>query len=395
MTPKSKRSVQTSVYVHFPWCLKKCPYCDFNSYATSSVERRRDGVPHEAYADAVLRELALRKSELAGRTLASIFFGGGTPSLWSAEALGRVLAGIRAAFPREVADLEVTVECNPTSLDRAHAAALRAVGVTRLSVGIQSLDPDHLRFLGRLHDGSLALRALADARAEVDRVNADLMFGLPGQKPEHFLADVEAVLQTGVDHISAYALTIEPGTQFGELQRKGRLPLADEDDSADAYLRTDELLSARGFVHYEVSNYALPGHEARHNQHYWRGGDYVGLGAGAVGCLTYPDGTARRWRNEPLPTRYLERSGTQAVEAWAETLSPTDRIREAFMLGLRTREGVDVRALAARTGIDPLVGREEVVARRIASGELEWEGDRLRVPPRHWLLLDGIVSDLF
>lgn len=199
-------AVRTSVYVHFPWCLKKCPYCDF-----ASAGIRRSDVPHVEYADAVLRELEAKSEELGGRTLSSVFFGGGTPSLWSPAELGRVLAAIRGAFGRG-GSTEVTVECNPTSLDQAKAAALHEVGVNRLSIGVQSLDVGHLRFLGRLHDAQTARSALRAAVAEMPRVSADLMFGMPGQTPEAFAEEAQAVLETGVRHVSAYALTIEPDT---------------------------------------------------------------------------------------------------------------------------------------------------------------------------------------
>jgi oxygen-independent coproporphyrinogen-3 oxidase len=375
----------TSVYVHFPWCLKKCPYCDFNSHATA-----RDAVPHEQYADAVLRELDSRGAALAHRELVSVFFGGGTPSLWEPRALGRVLRGVLGAFSAKRGEIEITVECNPTSLDRARAAGLREVGVNRLSIGVQSLDGERLRFLGRLHDAELALRALRDARGELDRVSADFMFGVHGQSAEDFERELERVLETGIDHVSAYALTIEPGTQFGELEKKGRLPIASDDAYADTYLRAEALLAARGFGHYEVSSYARPGSEARHNQHYWRGGEYLGLGAGAVGRLA-----GRRWRDEPIPSRYLETSGTPSVEVWSEELSPADRVREALMLGLRTSEGVDLARVREETGTDPLDGRSEAIERRMARGELVREGDVMRVPHAAWLRLDGIVADLF
>lgn len=381
----------TSVYVHFPWCLKKCPYCDFNSYGTA-----RGDVPHDAYADAVLRELDARHEQLAARELVSIFVGGGTPSLWEPRALGRVLSGIRGAFEAHAGSLEVTVECNPTSLDRARAAALREVGVERISIGVQSVDDRRLGYLGRLHDAVGALRAVREAREEMPRVSADLMFGMPGQKADDFAAEIERVLETGVDHVSAYALTIEPSTQFGELYKKGRLAIAPDDDYAETFLRAEALFASRGLGHYEVSNYARPGQESRHNLHYWRGGEYVGLGAGAVGCLASEGGSARRWRDEPLPARYLEASGELArVETWEETLAPEDRVREALMLGLRTREGVDLAAVRARTGVEVERGRERAIERRLARGELVREGDVLRVPSASWLALDSIVTDLF
>ncbi len=371
----------TSAYVHFPWCLKKCPYCDFASAAV-----RRAEVPHEAYADALRRELDAR--DVSGRRLASVFFGGGTPSLWDPAALGSVLAAIRAAFADEAPDLEVTVECNPTSIDAGKAAALREVGVNRVSIGVQSIDDARLRFLGRLHDGAGALAALEAVVPIMERVSGDLMFGMPGQTAEDFERELDRVLATGVEHVSAYALTIEPDTQFGALHKKGRLTVAPEGDFAETFERAREVFRAAGFEHYEVSNHARPGRSSRHNQHYWRGGDYLGLGAGAVGTL---DG--RRYKNDPRPERYLARP--EAAEVFEETLTPEDRVREALMLGLRTAEGITLDALAERTGLDPRAGREREVARRIASGDLIEEGNRWFVPHSRWLHLDGIVADLF
>jgi putative oxygen-independent coproporphyrinogen III oxidase len=380
---------RVSVYVHFPWCLKKCPYCDFNSHATA-----RDSVPHAAYADAVIRELDHRAREPIDAELVSIFFGGGTPSLWDPRELGRVLRAVRERFACVASDLEVTVECNPTSLDRARASALREVGVGRISIGVQSLDAGRLAYLGRLHDARGALDALDAAVAEMPRVSADLMFGSPGQRAEDFLPELDRVLETGVRHVSAYALTIEPGTQFGELHRKGKLPIATEDDYAETFLRASERLASAGFSHYEVSNHARPGEESRHNAHYWQGGEYLGIGAGAYGCLASERG-AHRYRSEPLPARYLERSGGPEVDVFGEDLTPADLVREALMLGLRTRDGVDLAALSERTGVDPTSGREAAIARRTARGELVRDGDRLSVPRAHWLALDAIVTDVF
>jgi oxygen-independent coproporphyrinogen-3 oxidase len=351
-------------------------------------------VPHAAYADAVIRELDRRVGATMDAELVSIFFGGGTPSLWEPRELGRVLAAVRERFACLAPDLEITVECNPTSLDRSRAAALREVGVGRISIGVQSLDQGRLSYLGRLHDARGALDALDAAVAEMPRVSADLMFGSPGQRAEDFLPELDRILETGVQHVSAYALTIEPGTQFGELHRKGKLKIATEDDYAETFDRASARLGEAGFSHYEVSNHARPGEESRHNAHYWRGGEYLGIGAGAYGCLASPTG-ARRYRSEPLPARYLERSGAAEVDVFDEALTPADLVREAIMLGLRTRDGVDVAALAERTGLDATVGREAAIARRCARGELVREGDRLRVPREHWLALDAIVTDIF
>lgn len=394
--------MKTSVYVHFPWCLKKCPYCDF-----ASAGIRRGEVPHEAYADAVLVELERRADALAGRELCSVFFGGGTPSLWEPTQLGRVLRAIRGAFgpsgtspslevpPLEVPPVEVTVECNPTSLDRARAAGLREEGVSRLSIGVQSLDTDRLRFLGRLHDAEGAVRAVQDAVAEMPRVSADLMFGMPGQRAEDFEEEIEQVLATGVKHVSAYALTIEPDTQFGALHRKGRLTLAPDEDYAETFVRAEALFAAHGMGHYEVSNYAAEGEESIHNRHYWRGGDYLGLGAGAVGALSDGGTSARRTKNDPRPERYLESSGSVDVEIFREDLDPGDRVREALMLGLRTADGMDLEEVRGRTGLDPLAGRERSLERRLAAGDVTIVDGHLRVPHARWLHLDAIVSDLF
>lgn len=386
----SPRGVRTSVYVHFPWCLAKCPYCDF---ASASI--RRPEVPHDAYADAIERELEARRetdAPLGGRTLTSVFFGGGTPSLWAPRALGRVLAAIRGAFDAEADDLEVTVECNPTSLDRDKAAALRELGVNRLSIGVQSLDDGHLRFLGRLHDATGAIAALEAATKEMPRVSGDLMFGMPGQEADAFTREVERVLATGVEHVSAYALTVEPDTQFGALHKKGKLPLATEHAYADTFEAAARAFAARGFAHYEVSNYAAPGARARHNEHYWRGGDYLGLGAGAVGALS--DGPrAHRRKNEPRPERYLA-APADAV-AFEEVLEPADRVGEALMLGLRTAVGVDLEDVRACTGVDVLEGRARALERRQRSGDVVIEDGHLRVPHDRWLHLDAIVRDLF
>jgi oxygen-independent coproporphyrinogen-3 oxidase len=383
-----------SVYVHFPWCLRKCPYCDF---ATSPLER--EAIPHARYADAVLAELAARAPELSESRLWSVFFGGGTPSLWEPRELGRVLTGILGAFPKHAPSMEITVECNPSSLDRERARALCDAGVNRLSVGVQSLDDGELKFLGRLHDRELALRALDAAQEACPRVSADMMFALPEQPEARFLGYVDTLLARDLAHVSAYALTIEPATKYGEHSRKGLFTAAPDDAYANLFESIHTRFSAQGLAHYEVSNYARPGEESRHNQHYWRGGSYLGLGAAAVGCVhDGPDNrerSGRRYRNHPDATRYMERASTPEVEVFEEQLSASDVIREALMLGLRTSEGVSLDALEARVGKNPLSGRERVVERLCARGHLRIDQGRVHVPVERWLLLDGIVAELF
>jgi len=383
----SSEPTQTSVYVHFPWCARKCPYCDF---ATEPI--RANALPHDAYADAVLRELDARSADLQGRELKSIFFGGGTPSLWGPNALKRTLQGIAGAFDRVSDELEVTVECNPSSLTQQNAALLREAGVGRLSIGVQSLRDPHLQFLGRLHDSRRAMAALEEATGEMPRVSADLMFGMPGQTLDELAEDIARITDTGVQHVSAYALTIEEKTMFGSLHRAGKLRVAPEEQYADLFEHAEQCFADLGWAHYEVSNYAAKGEESRHNLHYWRGGAYVGLGAAAVGCLDHGPGRAERWRNDPNPQRYLEQD---TLEAEVEELGPEEIIHEALMLGLRTIDGMNLAATEKRAGRDPKAGREREVERAIEKGHLVQVGDWLRVPQDRWLKLDGIVRDLF
>ncbi|MBI2389213.1 MAG: radical SAM family heme chaperone HemW [Deltaproteobacteria bacterium] len=392
------------VYVHFPWCLEKCPYCDFVSYKTD-----REAIDHDAYADAIVRELEARRPWLDGHALSSIFLGGGTPSLWAPHAIARVLEAIRASFPPpdpRQADLEITAECNPSSLDRAVARELVGAGVGRLSVGVQSLDGAQLKFLGRLHDVARAIDAIDAAVAEAPRVSADLIFGLPEQSPDEAASHAAELVDRGLSHLSAYALTIEPGTRFGELARRGRLPTATDDATADAFLAIEAALAARGLDHYEVSNYARPGQEARHNLGYWRGASYLGLGVAAYGYGPV-DGGAIRYRNATDPERYV--AGARVLRPGAPSLD--DRVtvsvgaldaetllRERIMLGLRLAEGLDLAAVARELGLDPsevFRGRTAAIERLTRDGALAIEGTRLRIPPARRLGTDGVAARLF
>jgi oxygen-independent coproporphyrinogen-3 oxidase len=399
------------VYVHFPWCLAKCPYCDFVSYAVPT--RERDTIDHEGYADAVLRELAGRlprfRRSIADGPVGSIFFGGGTPSLWKPAALGRVLAAIKRGLADRIdeADLEVTVECNPTSLDEPKARAFVDVGVTRLSIGTQSLAKDQLNFLGRLHDPDGALASIdAAIRAKVPRVSTDLIFGLPTQSPEDARAQAATLADRGLGHLSCYQLTIEPGTRFGELAKRGRLPLADDGRVADAFLAIDEELSRRGLRHYEISNYARPGEEARHNLAYWRGAEYLGLGCGAYGAFDRV-----RYRNAIDPAAYVEatrairgdvlgsaeagRAG-DGVSISSEALDGETLLRERIMLGLRIAEGIDIDAHAVELGVEAWPNdRRRALERLEASGRVTREGARVVIPRRAWLFADDTAARLF
>lgn len=385
----SRPTLSLAVYIHFPWCLQRCPYCDF---ATEAVALR--DIPHELYADAVILEARARREVFGSARASTVFFGGGTPSLWDPAQLGRVLSALREIYGEPD---EVTVECNPNSLNVSRARALRDVGVTRLSIGVQSLREGHLRYLGRMHDAAGALRAVASAAAAGGlRVSADLMLGMPEQRTEELLADARALIDAGARHLSVYALTIEPGTRFGELARKGRLPRLPDDAVAALYEALARAAGEAGMRHYEISNYAMPGEEAQHNLAYWRGAPYVGLGAGAVGCWHQGPGRARRYRNGADVRAYMDATLRGEVPPdESEELDAQTIVREGLMLGLRTDEGVDLAALAARSGVDPRVGRERAIARQVARGNLVDEGIRLLVPPSRWLVADDVVASLF
>jgi len=373
------RGARASVYVHFPYCLAKCPYCDFASYAIEGADR----VDHAGYAHTVLEELERRAPSVEGRRIETVFFGGGTPSLWAPAELGRVLAGIRARLSCSD-DLEVTVECNPTSLDEERARALLDVGVNRLSIGVQSLDDARLRYLGRLHDARGARAAVADAlRSGMPRVSADLIFGLPEQTPAQACAEALALCDIGLSHLSCYQLTIEPGTRFGELAKRGRLPLADEGSVAESFLAIEAALATRGLAHYEISNYARPGQEARHNLAYWRGDEYLGLGCAAVGFVLTGQGHGVRYRNDPRPEGY-----TRGATATEEPIDDETRIRERIMLGLRVKGGVDL-----ESAWNP--ERERAAAWLSERGRIERTGTRVAIPPAAWLWADDTAARLF
>jgi oxygen-independent coproporphyrinogen-3 oxidase len=301
---------------------------------------------------------------------------------------------------REGADVEVTVECNPTSLDEDRARALVDAGVGRLSIGVQSLRDEQLRFLGRLHDARGGARAVRDAiRAGVPRVSGDLIFGLPGQMPEQARDEALELADLGLAHVSAYQLTIEPGTRFGELAKRGRLPLAQESAVADAFLAIDEGLGARGLAHYEVSNYAEPGNEAAHNLGYWRGEEYLGLGCAAYGFVrTGADehgARGERWRNDPVPERYV--AAEPVNSAVREELDAPTMLRERIMLGLRTSEGVDIERSAKDLGIEQdgwTQERKRTAARLEERGRIERDGSRLRIPRAAWLWADDTAARL-
>lgn len=386
------RLTPLGVYVHFPWCLRKCPYCDF-----LSIPGERQDLPHRAYASAVISELERRAAGLDGRRLESVFIGGGTPSLWEPKELGRVLGAIHASFA-QAAPVEITVECNPSSFDAERARALLEAGVNRVSIGVQSLDAARLAFLGRLHDAAGGLRAVRDAlEAGVPRVSADLIFGVHGQSPEQAAREARTIAELGVEHVSAYALTIEPGTEFGQRARHKSLPLLPDEAVAESFLAVDEALGALGFEHYEISNFAKPGARSRHNLGYWTGREYLGLGTGAWGTLS-----GVRYRNTPAVERYLAADWARADLSSASALTPEHEridaetaLRERILLGLRLAEGLDLGRAARELGVPAWTEERQRAARRLVErGRLLVEGEVLRVPRSAWLFADGTIAEL-
>ena len=330
-----------ALYVHWPYCARICPYCDFN------VVRDRGRTEEQAaLADAIVADMEAQAAQLGPRRLASIFFGGGTPSLMPPEYVARVIQRARALFPAG-GEIEVTLEANPTDAEGARFAALAEAGVNRLSLGVQSLDDEALRFLGRNHSAAEAMRALELARAAFARLSIDLIYARPGQTVAHWTDELNRAVDLGFEHISPYQLTIEPVTAFGRAFARGALIPPDEDLAADLYETTQAVLEARGFDAYEVSNHAR-GEAARsiHNLHVWRGGDYVGAGPGAHGRLTL-DGARTATVARLGIADYL--AGVGGGRPWSEEqrLSPAEAEEERLLLGLRTIEGVDVGLIAA------------------------------------------------
>lgn len=331
-----------ALYVHWPFCLAKCPYCDFNSHV-------RDRIDQDRFGSALRRELAADAARLGRRRLTSVFFGGGTPSLMDPATVGAILDDAARHF--DVADdLEITLEANPTSIEAGRLADYRAAGVNRVSIGIQSLDEAALKLLGRQHSADEAMAALALARRLFPRVSFDLIYARPGQDLPSWRAELRTALSIAADHLSLYQLTIEPATRFEVLHRQGKIILPDDDTAAALYDATGEECARAGLLAYEISNYARPGEESRHNLAYWRYHDYAGIGPGAHGRITV-DGVLRATRRHRAPEPWAERV-EQAGDGMTsdEPVEPAERAREALLMGLRLTEGIDLGWFEARTG---------------------------------------------
>ena len=358
-----------ALYVHLPWCLAKCPYCDFNSHALPRPDQ--GGLPESRYIEALIADLEASLPQVWGRPVHSVFIGGGTPSLFSADAIGRLLAAIRARLPL-LPGCEITLEANPGSFERDRFRDFRKAGVTRLSVGVQSFDDAMLAKLGRVHDGAQARAALTEAAAAFDTFNLDLMYALPGQSLAQLHADLDIALSFEPPHLSIYHLTIEPNTRFATAP-PAHLP--DDDLASDMLDAITDRTASVGLQRYEVSAFARSGHRCRHNLNYWQFGDYLGIGAGAHGKLSYPHRVVRqvRWRE---PNTYLERSmAGQAMSNDDEV--PRSQLPFEFMLNaLRLREGFALADFTARTGL-AITAIAKPLAEAEARGLLERDFSRV------------------
>ncbi|MFA5990063.1 MAG: radical SAM family heme chaperone HemW [Sphingomonas sp.] len=375
-----------ALYVHWPFCVSKCPYCDFNSHVRASVDQA-------AWRAALLVDLAHEAQALPGRRLGSIFFGGGTPSLMPPETVEAVIAAAVAAWP-PVDNIEITLEANPSSVEAARFADLAAAGVNRVSLGLQALDDAALRFLGRAHDVCEGLAALLVAQKHFGRVSFDLIYARPQQSLKAWLAELDRALGFGTEHLSLYQLTIEAGTRFATEAAAGRLTIPDADAAADLFEATRARTAAAGLPAYEISNHARTGAQSRHNLTYWRYGDYAGIGPGAHGRR---GGLAIARHKKP---ENWMASIARAAHGIAEqtSLAPADRQTEAMLMGLRLGEGVDLARIAAfnakaTADIGALVNLA-ALARLSDQGLVEHRGDRLRATESGMLVLNAILAAL-
>ncbi|WP_353216465.1 radical SAM family heme chaperone HemW [Sandarakinorhabdus sp.] len=372
-----------ALYVHWPFCVTKCPYCDFNSHVRASVDQAQ-------WQAALLADLAFEAARLPGRRLASIFFGGGTPSLMPPATVAAIIeAAVQHWTPEP--DLEITLEANPSSVEAARFAGFAAAGVNRLSLGVQALDDAALKLLGRPHDMAAALAALDVAQATFGRVSFDLICDRPGMTRETWQAELAQAIGFGTSHLSLYQLTIEPGTRFAALHARGQLIMPDEDTSADLFAITQSQTAAAGIPAYEISNHARPGQESRHNLVYWRYGDYAGIGPGAHGRR---NGVATLRRKKP--EQWLAGVAASGHGMDSETaLTVPERTTEALVMGLRLAEGLESARFAMRAGTtlaDAL--NPAAVARLAAQGLIATDASGVRLTAAGWPLANAILAEI-
>ena len=363
-----------ALYVHIPWCVRKCPYCDFNSH------ERTDRLPENEYVARLLLDLEALLPSVWGRRVVSVFIGGGTPSLFSPEAIDALLAGVRARLPLEPG-AEVTLEANPGTMEAARFRGFRDAGVNRISIGVQSFDERMLAALGRIHGAEQARRAIAAARESFDNFNVDLMYGLPGQTLAMARADIEEAARSGAPHVSAYQLTIEPNTVF--FSKPPSLP--EHDACADMQAMVEEVLHESGYQHYETSAFARPGHRCAHNVNYWEFGDYLGIGAGAHGKLSFPDRITRH-EQAKQPGEYLK-----GIPRKDSVIAPRELPFEFMLNALRLVEGFAPRLFEERTGL-PLAAIEKSLNQAESKGLIERDWTRLRPTARGQRFLNELLE---
>lgn len=377
-----------ALYVHWPFCKSKCPYCDFNSHVRYTVD-------DAAWQAALVAEVARVAAQTPGRVLTSIFFGGGTPSLMAPATTEAVIAAAGRAW-RFAPDIEITLEANPTSVETGRLRDFRAAGVNRASLGVQSLEEGDLRFLGRQHSAREALAAVAIARETFPRVSFDLIYARPGQTLDAWAGELRRALDFGPDHLSLYQLTIEEGTAFHAAVRRGDWAPLDEELQAALFDATQETMAGAGLPAYEISNHARPGNESRHNLTYWRYGDYAGIGPGAHGRLTLADGTAMAtsaWRKPETWIDHVRQAGDGTEHL--SPLDPATRVDEAVMMGLRLGEGVPLARLE-RLGLAPFAQlvQPRRLHRLIEGGFLTLEGDVLAATGSGRAVLNSLLGEL-
>ncbi|MBX3648723.1 MAG: oxygen-independent coproporphyrinogen III oxidase-like protein [Rhodocyclaceae bacterium] len=368
-----------SLYVHFPWCVRKCPYCDFNSHEA------RNGIPEAAYLAALIADLEHALPLIWGRPVVSMFIGGGTPSLLAPESVDALLSAVRSRLTL-LPDAEITLEANPGTAEADRFTGYRAAGVNRLSVGVQSFNPRHLAALGRIHDADEARRAVELALQCFDNVNLDMMYALPGQTLEEARADIEAAAAFGTPHLSAYHLTLEPNTAF----HRAPPPLPDADLAAQMQDVAEETLAARGYEHYEVSAFARRGKQCRHNLNYWLFGDYLGIGAGAHGKLSSPERVLRQMRHK-LPQAYLQAVARGDGVQEAHEVGVGDLPFEFMMNALRLTQGFPVRLFAERTGLTLGTIRPQL-DEAVSKGLLDVTAERIAPTERGQRFLNDLLQ---
>ncbi len=378
---------QLALYFHWPFCLAKCPYCDFNSHV-------RESLPQAQMLAALTAELGYEAARLGRREVGSIFFGGGTPSLMDPESVAALIQEAGRVFSL-APEAEITLEANPTSVEAAKFQAYRQAGVNRVSIGVQSFEIEALRFLGRQHSAQQAIAAIELGASIFPRISFDLIYARPGQDQKSWRAELRQALDLAADHLSLYQLTIEDGTKFATLHARGEFTLPDEDEAEALYDITAEEAGRYGLQRYEVSNYAKPGGESRHNMTYWRYGDYAGIGPGAHGRLSLGGrllATTRHRAPEPWMERVAAHGHGTTLE---EDIPAQDRAREALIMGLRLREGIAAPHFAARTGIALLDAIEpEILDECLAEGYLTFAEDRLAATAQGIKRLDALLPAL-